>query len=282
MTVLFHDTFNRADNPTSLGNGWVVDAAGGVVYGIQSKQAVLETPGFSFPGNDVLQNPGVSDCYAQLKANVPILATELPTGKNGVLVFRAGAIGSNNFVTLYAQSNDTLKCSEINGGSFSGFDATSPVIPGISKSQNLGVFLQGGTLKVYSYGTLVWTVLNIGSVFLNTPLTNKGFGFSVDNLGTMAALDFLITDSAPLPGLGPGRAIFANEVNPQNPNGRQRIRVYRGSLIVQEKLDFVAFWNGDVTSKCAPFGDQWYLALPDTDGLLKIDISQPGQFQDGI
>lgn len=97
-----------------------------------------------------------------------------------------------------------------------------------------------------------------------------------------AAQSFQTTGQAPVPpgpvALGPGKPSFSKAVN-NNANGRQLVKIYRGSLFMMERMLYVALWNG-VTS-CAPYGDQWYPTSVDTDGLLKIDISGPGQFQDG-
>lgn len=197
MTVLFRDTFNRADNASSMGNGWVVDGASDpTVYGILSNQAVLKSSAFpGYNSDNVFQSIAVADCFVQLKTNVPIIAQPLQGLAGGALTFRANTTqGSKKYLTLAAQPNNTLRIEEIFGGTFSGFNAISPVIPGVSKTQDLAVYVQGSNLTVYNNGISVWSLTNIGSTFLNTPLTNKGFGFTIDHPGAMSATDFLIQD----------------------------------------------------------------------------------------
>lgn len=95
-----------------------------------------------------------------------------------------------------------------------------------------------------------------------------------------AAQTFKTTGIAPTPpgpsALPEGHPVFVNSIA-GNANGRQLVRIYEGSLVVCVKSCYVGAWNGDVTNKAVAYGNLWYNAIPDTDGMLYINISLASQ-----
>lgn len=53
---------------------------------------------------------------------------------------------------------------------------------------------------------------------------------------------------------------------------RQKVRIYRGTLVINERLAFVGKLNNG-TQVASPQGEFFYATSADTDGVLKIDIT---------